>query len=76
MSKLQSKTWRQWDESTWVCLNRELFLILTSKRENDIIKYSVILSNSTEFYGNYNCCNHFDEMQQALDFIKEFIADE
>jgi hypothetical protein len=70
MTKLQSKTWRQWDDKTWYNNITGHYLIMGNAEIGMYVSIEHLTEPSEELI------RYFDTKQQALDFIKEFIADD
>jgi hypothetical protein len=70
-NKLQSKTWRQWDEDTWFGVY--CGMCIDCREAVTPHKYKVVITNS---HGETTLAKIFDTEAEALDFIKEFIADD
>ena len=71
MTKLQSKTWRQWDAHNWHNFKSGATLSLDSEIATDGTGFRVYLYAQSNYL-----IRNLANKQQALAFIKEFIADE
>jgi hypothetical protein len=77
MTKLQSKTWRQWNDDAWVNVRDPQAIIFYERSTQDSDPDFCSRPCVKLLYGSCTLLGRlFDTEQQALDFIKEFIADD